>query len=56
MVVDTIKVHFNALGLLKIETEANNGRERLSLTERGKAELLNLMAVRGKSGTHGIKA
>lgn len=49
MDTDTIKVHLHALGLLKIEAATSKGREIMefiSLTEKGKAELLRVMAVR----------
>lgn len=49
MDLDQIKIHFVALGILKIEAAANQGggiSEFISLTEKGQSELINLMAVR----------
>jgi hypothetical protein len=49
MDVDTMKVHFSALGLLQIRSaKSTTGGvgEFISLTDRGKSELLKLMSVR----------
>jgi hypothetical protein len=49
MDADTIKIHFHALGLLKIEAAAAKGGgvlEFISLTDKGKAELIKAVAVR----------
>jgi hypothetical protein len=50
---DTIKVHLSALGLIKIEaanSKSGGVAEFVSLTEKGRSELLSVMAVRGKGG------
>ena len=49
---DTVKIHLAALGLLKIEAANAKGGgvgEFVTLTEKGKSELLNVMAVRTES-------
>ena len=49
MDADTIKIHFHALGLLKIEAAVAKGggvSEFISLTDKGKAELIKAMAVK----------
>jgi hypothetical protein len=49
MDADTIKIHFHALGLLKIEAATAKGggvSEFISLTDKGKTELTKAMAVR----------
>ena len=54
MDADQIKIHFAALGILKIEVATSNSggmQELISSTENGKSELLNLMAVRAESDT-----
>lgn len=51
MDADTVKIHLNALGLLKIEAAASKAggiMEYISLTEKGKAELLRVMAVKAE--------
>jgi hypothetical protein len=52
MDADTVKIHFEALGLLKIEAAVAKGggvSEFISLTDKGKAELIRVMAARGPS-------
>lgn len=52
MDADTVKIHLNALGLLKIEAATSKGGgvlEYISLTEKGKTELVRVMAVRAES-------
>jgi Domain of unknown function (DUF4062) len=49
---DTVKIHLHAMGLLRIEASTSQGGgvlEYISLTERGKAELIRIMAVRTES-------
>ena len=51
---DTIKVHLSALGLIKIEaanSKSGGVAEFVSLTEKGRSELLSAMAVRAKDGS-----
>jgi hypothetical protein len=58
MDADQIKIQFAALGILKIEVaESNTGgmQEYISLTEKGKSELLNLMTVRAIGDTLSVE-
>jgi hypothetical protein len=52
MDVDTVKIHLHALGILNIEAAASKSgglQEFVSLTEKGRAELIRVMAVRTES-------
>jgi hypothetical protein len=54
MDADTIKIHFYALGILDIQAaEAKGGGflEYVSLTEKGKTELIKVMAVRTENSS-----
>jgi hypothetical protein len=49
MDADTVKIHLHALGILNIEAAASKSgglQEFVSLTEKGRAELIRVMAVR----------
>jgi hypothetical protein len=53
MDADTVKVHLAALGLLKIDAATSKGGgvlEFVSLTDKGKSELMGVMAMRVESG------
>ncbi len=56
---DTIKIHLHALGVLNIEvTESKNGdlQEFVSLTDKGRAELIRVMAVRTNNSPSGASS
>jgi hypothetical protein len=58
MDADQIKIHFAALGIMKIEAAMSNSggmAEYVSLTEKGKSELVNLMAVRAGTDTTAVE-